>query len=55
MTTIFLLLLIVALVCFVLAAVAVKVGSPTRAIDLVALGLAFWVAVDVIQKVRQVT
>lgn len=45
MTTIYFLLVLAALVCFVLAAA----GVPVRRVSLVALGLAFWVAVPVLQ------
>ena len=48
MTVLFLLLLIGGLVCFLLAAAKVA----TR-VELLAFGLALWIAVDVIQKARQ--
>jgi hypothetical protein len=48
MTLIYLLLLLAALVCFILAAA----GVPVRRISLVALGLAFWVAVPLLQTIR---
>lgn len=51
MTVIFMLLFLAALVCFVLAALGVRVGT-RKSVDLLALGLAFWVLVPFIQAVR---
>lgn len=48
MAVIFLVLLLAALVCFGLAAFGVQ-----SRVNLLALGLALWVAVDVIQRARQ--
>jgi hypothetical protein len=48
MVVIFLLLLIGGLVCFLLTAF----GVASR-VNLLGLGLALWIAVDVIQKARQ--
>lgn len=49
MTVIFLLLLVGGFVCFLLATAQV----PAR-ISLLALGLALWILVDLIQKARQI-
>ncbi len=49
MTVIFLILLIAALVCFLIAAFAPS--QPAR-VNLVALGLALWVLVPLIQTVQ---
>lgn len=55
MTAIYLILLLLALVCFVVAAAgrtpADTLGRATR-YNLVALGLAFWVAVPLIETIR---
>lgn len=51
MTVIYLILLIAALVCFVIAALAPH--QPAR-VNLVALGLGFWVLVPLIQTVQLV-
>lgn len=50
MTVIVILLLVVAaLVCFVMAAASVNINVGRRRVDLVALGLACWALVQVIQ------
>jgi hypothetical protein len=49
MHAIYLILLIVALVCFLLAAVGVVVH---RRLNLIALGLAFWILVPLVQLAR---
>lgn len=54
MAVIFLLLLIGALVCFGLAAFNVALGNRGRGINLVALGLALWVLVEVIKQLQRV-
>lgn len=52
MTVIFVLLLVLALVCFLLGALGVRVGEQ-RQFNLVALGLLFWVLVPLIQQINR--
>lgn len=52
MNVFYFLLYLLAGICFGLAAGGVSLGSPNRKIDLVALGLLFWVAVEAIQSFR---
>lgn len=53
MIMIYALLLIGAVVCFVLATLGVRVGSPRREVNMVALGLLLWVLVPLIQTVQR--
>jgi hypothetical protein len=48
MVVVFLILLLLALVCFLVAAS----GRASARVNLVALGLAFWVAVPLIQTIQ---
>lgn len=54
MTMIYALLLIGAVVCFVLATFSVRVGSPRREVNMIALGLLLWVLVPLIQTLQRV-
>lgn len=59
MTLLFFLLLLAALICFVLAAFASNrgdgLGRLHSRINLVALGLAFWVTVPLVQTIRSLS
>lgn len=52
MIVIYVLLLVAAVVCFVLSAIGVKVGT-RRVIDLTALGLAFFVGVELLRMAQR--
>lgn len=51
MTVVFMLLFLAALVCFALAALGVRVGT-RGSVELLAVGLAFWVLVPLIKAVQ---
>ena len=55
MTTLYLILLIVALVMFALAAIGVSGQGRAARVNLVALGLAAWVLVPLIQTAHHVS
>ena len=55
MTTLYLILLIVAFICFLLGAAAWQAQGRASRVNLVALGLAVWVLVPLIQTFRVLT
>jgi hypothetical protein len=54
MVVLYILLLVGAAVCFVLAAFGFRAGNARRTVDLIALGLFLWVLVGLIQMIQRV-